>query len=81
METSEIFEKAKENYSAAQDLAILVDTHYASFSRQELSECQDIFAKWIKHFKEEEKNACNKRQKRNSSYLKNRFLEYYRSAF
>ena len=79
MRNAELFQNAFDDYVKAQDLAIKVKENASAFTKSEIQICRDIFEKWFLHFANKAKNTNNKAEKTNSRYLKNRFLDYYRS--
>lgn len=79
MINTRIYNGAWDDYSKAQDLAIMVKDNLADYSKAELVKCRKILKKWFDYFADQAKNATNISQKRNFAYLKNRFKEYYNS--
>lgn len=79
MSDAELFQGAREDHVKAQDLAIKVKENASIFTNSEILICRDIFEKWFLYFDNQAKTTTNKAEKANFRYLKNRFLDYYRS--
>lgn len=79
MSDAELFQNAFDDYVKAQDLAIMVKERTSIFTKSEILICRRIFEKWFLHFANKAKTSNNRAEKINSRYLKNRFLDYYRS--
>ncbi len=78
----DFFEEARQDHSKALDLALELKIHRSKFGEAEILLARKLFLKWYYYFVAKfNETSNNDSQKKNYSYLKNKFKRYYDATF